>query len=192
MQQLNIIDLLEEVVASLSGNITVRMTSSYGSAEYETKPTITYIFGDAQYIKDQLDEYSKVTGVEKLPLIALFTPVKEKRGLVDIASEAKVSILIACSSRKEWNNEERKIISFENVLRPIYDAFMEALNRHPRIESNYDGSFPHVYSENYSYGKYGAYTASGEAVSEPIDAINLSDLQITIKQLNCIRDEKNS
>ena len=192
MQQPNIIDVLAGIVASLSCSTTVRMTSTYDGEEYETQPTITYIFGDAQYIKDQLDEYSKVTGVEKLPLIALFTPVKEKRGLAGIASEAKVSMLIACSSRKEWNNEERKVYSFENILRPIYDAFMDALKSSPQIEKNYDGSMSHVYSENYSYGKYGAYTASGEAVSEPIDAINLSDLQITIKQLNCIRDEKNS
>lgn len=149
------------------------------------KPTITYIFGDAQYIKDQLDEYSKVTGVEKLPLIALFTPVKENRGLKDITSESKVSILIACSSRKDWNNEERKVYSFENVLRPIYDAFMDALNKCPQIKKNYDGSMPHVYSENYSYGRYGAYTASGDAVSEPIDAINISELQITINQQIC-------
>ena len=192
MQQLNIIDLFQGIVASMSCNTTVRMTSSYGSAEYEMKPTITYLFGDAQYIKDQLDEYSKVTGVEKLPLIALFTPVKEKRGLVDIASEAKVSILIACSSRKEWNNEERKVCSFENILRPIYNAFMDALRQHPQVEKSYDGSMPHFYSENYSYGRYGAYTASGDAVSEPIDAINIRDLQITIKQQNCKRDEKNS
>lgn len=187
MQQLNIIDLLEEVVASLSGNITVRMTSSYNSSEYEMKPTITYIFGDAQYIKDQLDEYSKVTGVEKLPLIALFTPVKEKRGLVDVASEASVSMLIACGSRKEWNNIERKEFSFENILRPIYEAFMDALKKCPQIEKNYSNAFPHVYSENYSYGRYGAYTASGDAVSEPIDAINIRDLQISIKLQNCIR-----
>ena len=33
----------------------------------------------------------------------------------------------------------------------------------------------HSYSENYSYGRYGAYTDSGEAVSEPIDAINIAD-----------------
>lgn len=187
MQQLNIIDLLEEVVASLSGNITVRMTSSYGSAEYEMKPTITYIFGDAQYIKDQLDEYSKVTGVEKLPLIALFTPVKEKRGLPDVASEASVSMLIACSSRKEWNNVERKEYSFENILRPIYDAFFDALRQNKQIVQNYDYGFPHVYSENYSYGRYGAYTASGEAVSEPIDAINIRDLVLKIKLQNCRR-----
>lgn len=192
MQQPNIIDLLAGIVASLSGNTTVRMTSSYNGNEYEATPTITYIFGDAQYIKDQLDEYSKVTGVEKLPLIALFTPVKEKRGLADKASEAKVSLLIACSSRKEWNNEERKVYSFENILRPIYDAFMAALNSSPQIEKNYDGSMPHVYSENYSYGRYGAYTASGDAVSEPIDAINISDLQISINLLNCKRNENNS
>ena len=192
MQQPNIIDVIAGVVASLSEHTTVRMVSSLSSEVYEVMPVITYIFGDAQYIKDQLDEYSKVTGVEKLPLIALFTPVKEKRGLAGIASEAKVSMLIACSSRKEWNNEERKEYSFENILRPIYDALIDALKSCPRIEKDYDGSMPHVYSENYSYGKYGAYTASGDAVSEPIDAINISDLQITINQLNCLRDEKNS
>ena len=187
MQQPNIIDILGEIVASLSGNTTVRMTSSIDGQMYEVKPDITYMFGDSQYIKDQLDEYSKVSNVEKLPLVALFTPVKEKRGLADFASEAKVSLLIACSSRTEWNNDERKEYSFENVLRPIYDAFMAALKRDTRLWCNYDGSYPHVYSENYSYGKYGAYTASGEAVSEPIDAINISDLAISVKIINCKR-----
>jgi len=180
--QSNIIDTLAGIVGSLSGNTEVTM-----SHEGKSKPEITYMFGDAKYIKDQLDEYSKVTGVEKLPLIALFTPIKENRGLAEVVSEAKVSLLIACSSRKEWNNDERKEYSFENVLRPIYNAFMDALGQCPQIEKSYDGSMPHVYSENYSYGKYGAYTASGEAVSEPIDAINISDLQITIKRQNCIR-----
>lgn len=187
MQQLNIIDILADIVGNLSGNVTVKMTPSYGSVAYEVTPDITYIFGDAQYIKDMLDEYSKVTGVEKLPLIALFTPVKEKRGLPDVDSEASISLLIACSSRKEWNNVERKEYSFENILRPIYEAFMEALKTDSRLLSSYDGSIPHVYSENYSYGRYGAYTASGDAVSEPIDAIDIRDLQIIIKLQNCKR-----
>lgn len=179
---LNVIDILGGIVEAMSGNTEVVM-----SIEGKSKPEISYIFGDAQYIKDQLDEYSKVTGVEKLPLIALFTPVKEKRGLMDVACEAKVNILIACSSRQEWDNNERKEYSFENVLRPIYNAFMDAIRHCPQIEVNYDGSIPHVYSENYSYGRYGAYTASGDAVSEPIDAINISDLVIRIKTPNCNR-----
>lgn len=187
MQQPNIIDILEDIVKSLSGEVAVHMASVGGSTSYEVRPDISYMFGDAQYIKDQLDEYSKVTNVEKLPLIALFTPIREKRGVVNHASEAKVNILIACSSRKEWNNDERKEYSFENILRPIYEAFMDALRRCPSVEKNYDGSMPHVYSENYSYGRYGAYTVSGDAVSEPIDAINIRDLEIKIKLQNCKR-----
>ena len=183
MQQPNIIDILAGIVASLSCKTPVSMVSVHTGDVHETMPEITYIFGDAQYIKDELDKYSKVTSIEKLPLIALFTPVKEKRGLPDIATEAKVSLLIACSSRTEWNNDERKVYSFENILRPIYNAFMDALKNSPQILKNYDGSMPHVYSENYSYGRYGAYTATGEAVSEPIDAIDIRDLQITINQL---------
>ncbi len=182
-----ILDILSDVVESLSGNVKVLMTSSYTGESYEVTPDITYMFGDAQYIKDQLDEYSKVTNVEKLPLIALFTPVKEKRGLVEVASEASVSLLIACSSRTEWNNVERKEYSFENILRPIYDAFFDALKQNKQIVQNYDYGFLHVYSENYSYGKYGAYTASGEAVSEPIDAINIRDLVLKIKLQTCRR-----
>jgi hypothetical protein len=187
MQQPNIIDVLGEIVASLSGNTTVLMTSSINGQTYEVKPDITYMFGDAQYIKDQLDDYSKVTSVEKLPLIALYTPVREKRGLPDCASEAKVSLFIACSSRKEWNNDERKEYSFENVLRPIYEALIDALKRCRQIDNNYDGSVPHVYSENYSFGKYGAYTATGDAVSEPIDAIEIRDLVLKIKLQTCRR-----
>lgn len=187
MLQRNIIDILADIVGNLSENVTVSMQSSYENEVHEVNPEITYMFGDAQYIKDQLDEYSKVTNVEKLPLIALFTPVKEKRGLADYASEAKVSLIIACSSRTDWNNEERKEYSFENILRPIYDAFMAALNASTEIAKPYDGSRPHVYSENYSYGKYGAYTASGDAVSEPIDAINISDLEIKVNYLICKR-----
>ena len=185
--QPNIIAILRSIVAELSGNVPVSMMSSYSGEVVECEPTITYIFGDAQYIKDELDQYSKGTGVEKLPLVALFTPVKERRDLPDVASEAKVSLLIACSSRKEWTNEEREEYSFENILRPIYDALLASLKGDSRLSIDYDGHIPHNYSENYSYGKYGAYTSTGDEVSEPIDAINISDLQISVKYQSCKR-----
>ena len=40
MQQPNIIDLLAGIVASLSGNTTVRMASSYNGNEYEATESI--------------------------------------------------------------------------------------------------------------------------------------------------------
>ena len=118
---------------------------------------------------------------------------KEKRNQEDPVSHqfyttAKVSLLIACSSTKEWSNEQRKVYSFENVLRPIYKRLMEVLERDRRLDWGYGGKIPHEYSENYSYGRYGAYTdANGNAVSEPIDAINIVNLQVKVKIQNCIR-----
>lgn len=182
----NIIDIFKDIVSGISGRVTVKMPNAAGNL-VERTPTITFMFGNAQYIKDQLDEYSKVSDVAKLPLVALFTPIKEKRGLADCQSKSKVSLLIACSSCKEWNNDEREVKSFENILRPIYGAVMQSIKKDIRLEQPYDCSMEHEYSENYCYGRYGAYTASGDAVSEPIDAINISELQINVKHNFCKR-----
>ena len=49
----------------------------------------------------------------------------------------------------------------------------------------YTSIVPHEYSENYSYGRYGAYTESGEEVSEPIDAINIRSMELIVKNQSC-------
>ena len=148
-------------------------------------PRLNYIFGSSQYIKDILDEYSKSSAQSerKFPLVALFTPISEDRGDADYFSKAKVSLIIACSSCKEWSNEMRRTTSFKNILRPIYKRLLEVLYEDSRFDCDYDEKVKHSYSENYSYGRYGAYTDSGEAVSEPIDAINIRSMEIKINNL---------
>lgn len=96
-------------------------------------------------------------------------------------------VLIAHSSRRKWSNEERLVSSFQNVLRPIYDSFLKALMADGRFDFGYEEQIPHEYSENYSYGRYGAYTGTGEEVGEPIDAINISNLELKVKLPNCRR-----
>jgi hypothetical protein len=76
------------------------------------------------------------------------------------------------------------VYSFQNILRPIYKRFLEALLSDGRFDFAED-EVPHEYSENYSYGRYGAHTGTGDAVSEPIDAINISNLELIIKPQNC-------
>ena len=61
------------------------------------------------------------------PLVALFTPISEDRGDADYFSKAKVSLIIACSSCKEWSNEMRRTTSFKNILRPIYKRFIGSI-----------------------------------------------------------------
>lgn len=179
-----IIEIFKSVVDEVSRGLIIELTDCYGNSYEEKNPCIQYIFGNAQYIKDSLDVYSKSEGTTsiKLPLIALFCPINEIRG-TDNYTEAKINLLIACATTKEMTNEERLKTSFQKILRPIYEKLISVLKSDKRFEWGYNPKIKHEYSENYSYGKYGAYTESGDAVSEPIDAIDIRSLEIKIKKV---------
>lgn len=183
-----IIEIFKDVVKSTAKDCNITITH-YRSGESEEIqcPEINYTFGNSRYVKDKLDELSKTpTGNEKkFPLIALFCPFQEQRNSSDYFSKATVNVLIACSTSQQWDNEERLEYSFKNILRPIYKRLLEALKEDGRIDFGYDEVVRHSYSENYSYGKYGAHDGAGEAVSEPIDAINITNLELTITNQTC-------
>ena len=185
-----IVEILGEVVAGLKEDLTISVCDGVGHCTEIEKPEVNYIFGNDMYIKEQLDTMSKspksADRKPKFPLVALFTPVIEKRDSADYQMKANVNILIACSSLQEWSNEQRLTTSFVNILRPVYERLMSALKSDRRLNVAYDGVIPHTYSENYSYGRYGAYTQSGQPVSEPIDAINVGNLEIKIKNVKCV------
>lgn len=186
MTEPDIIDVFKEVVAKASEDLLIHYTDRKGKVVEIKNPKLNYIFGSGQYVKDQLDTYSKSGDTsDKFPLIALFCPVKETKDSKDYYSEAKVSLLIACSTNKDWSNEQRHVTSFKNILRPIYKRLLDVLLEDDRFNWGYKEIVRHNYLENYSYGRYGAYTESGEAVSEPIDAINISSMELTINNPNC-------
>lgn len=184
-----IIEILADVVKQTSAGCTITVMDGKGGFRAIQCPEINYTFGNAQYVKDRLDELSETAkGNEmKFPLIALFCPFNEQRNSPDCYTRAKVRVLIAHSSIQQWSNEQRLETSFRNVLRPIYSSFLEALKEDGRLDFGYDEQIAHEYSENYSYGRYGAYTGTGEQVSEPIDAINISNLELKVKLPNCRR-----
>lgn len=183
-----IIEILADVIGRIHTDCVLISTDLKGNREEIDCPEINYIFGNATYVKENLDDLSKSPygTSRKLPLIALFCPFNEQRNSVDYYSKAKVRILIACSTSRIWNNEQRLESSFKGILRPIYRKFLEELKNDGRFDFGYDGHVDHDYSENYSYGRYGAFTDKGEEVSEPIDAINISNLELIVKLPNCI------
>lgn len=185
-QSRDIIDILADVVAKTSSNCKIKYYDGTDFVEGAC-PAITYCFGNAQYLKDCLDVNSKtyITTLGKFPLIHLICPVNEQRNISGYHSKAKIRLIIACSTHQEYSNEERLAYSFRNVLRPIYRSFLEALKEDKRLSIAYDETIPHEYSENYSYGRYGALTPSGEEISEPIDAIVISNLELIVNLPNC-------
>lgn len=182
-----IIDIMESVVKATSAGCKIKRMGFDGNMEEIECPELSYVFGNSLYVKERLDELSKTVdgSSAKLPMIALFCPIIESREDPDCQASAKVRVLIAASSLQQWSNEERREYSFENVLRPIYNSFIEALIADDRLDFGYRDFVKHKYSENYSYGRYGALDSSGEAVSEPIDAINITDLELKINKKTC-------
>jgi hypothetical protein len=182
-----IIEIFNDVVKATADGCTIVVSSRNGETHEMECPEINYVFGNSQYVKDHLDELSKTPKGNdmKFPLIALFCPFEERRNNPEYFSKATVNVLIACPTSKEWSNEERLERSFRNILRPIYNRLLEALKEDGRIDFGYEEVIRHKYSENYSYGRYGAHTDTGEQVSEPIDAINISNLELTITNQTC-------
>ena len=105
MIDLDITELFEEIVKELPEGLEILYPNGKGGTKVVKSPRLNYIFGSSQYIKDILDEYSKSSAQSerKFPLVALFTPISEDRGDADYFSKAKVSLIIACSSCKEWS-----------------------------------------------------------------------------------------
>lgn len=183
----DITKIMEDIVARVHKGLNVVYTDYYEQPLEEHEPRINYVFGNTQYIKTYLDEMSKgqYGSPEKLPMIALLTPVVEDRSNPDYHAVVKVNVLISCQTNRDWSNEQRRDYSFAAVLRPIYTRFMEELKSDGRLDFGYNGAIRHSYSENYSYGKYGAFTTTGDEVSEPIDAIDIRNLELKIKHQNC-------
>lgn len=184
-----IVEIIGDVVKEMEKELSITIAVDVENDKFVSveNPPLNYIFGSARYIKEKLDKYSKVpvTSENKFPLVALFCPVTEKRDNPDYYSKVTVNIIIACSSTKNWSNERRLQASFINILRPIYNRLITVLLNDDRFDIKYENIIPHEYSENYSYGRYGAYTESGEEVSEPIDAINIRSMELIIKNKTC-------
>lgn len=185
-RSLEIIDVIGDAARNVTGKCLINIFDEYGERQIEC-PQINYVYGNSQYVKERLTELTQGNRSQefKFPLIALFVPLTEQRGTAEYHSKAKLRILIACSTDPRWNNEQRKHISFERILRPIYEQFLKNLLADPRVKRPYNGGLPHEYSENYSYGRYGAYDSTGEKLRDSIDAINITNLEIIIKNHNC-------
>lgn len=146
---------------------------------------VSYLFGDWSYISNQLTVWGKSpkTSPLKFPIICLYSPFTEERD----AEEARVSLefILMVNTEKDYTNEDRELISFDRVLRPIYRLFMDEIRGDRRFASDYRGVVPHQYTENYRYGRVGVLGPDGKPFRDFIDAIEIKNLELTIKKEKC-------
>ena len=146
---------------------------------------VSYLFGDWNYISNQLTVWGKSpkTSPLKFPIICLYSPFTEERDAEDV--RVSLEFIIMVNTEKNYSNEDRESISFDKVLRPIYRLFMDEIRGDRRFVSDYRGVVPHQYTENYRYGRVGVLGPDGKPFRDFIDAIEIKNLDLTIKNVKC-------
>lgn len=145
---------------------------------------VSFLFGDWDYIANQLVLWGTGSqACKRYPIVCLRSPYQEIRK--GTSREVTLDIAILVNTLKTYTNEQREDESFAKVLRPIYKLFMEELGSHKLIKSNYEGVLSHIYSENYRYGRLGLGGGDDNRFRDFVDAIEIKDLSLTIKNLKC-------
>lgn len=146
-----------------------------------------FVWGDSAYIREYLLTLKKSssTAPYRFPLIGLYSPFDEIRDSSKYKGRVNLNLILAVNTLPQYTNEQRLEVSFKQCLRPLYDDFMKVLSTCGRFDVPYNGIFSHSYTENYSFGKRGAIDADGKEIDEKIDAIEIKNLELTIKNVNC-------
>ena len=149
---------------------------------------VSYMFGDWDYVSDRLAEWGKSqkTSPLKFPIVCLYSPYTEDRTRAQ--HSVAVDLLIMVNTKRDYTNEEREEHSFRKVLRPIYEELVRQIEKASDLISAPYGvgrCVPHRYTENYRYGRNGVRGSDGKQFGDFIDAIEITDLRITLKNSRC-------
>jgi hypothetical protein len=144
-----------------------------------------YEFGHRLEIADLLlKKNNNQFKYNKYPLIALRLDVEEdiKAGLVDVS----LNIAILTATDKNYTAQQRYDNVIIPVLFPLYKAFMKALNQSSIFYwKDMSGDPPHKRIDRPYWGTQFMEGNEKNIFNDPIDAIEILNLQMTKKQYKC-------
>lgn len=122
-------------------------------------------------------------GLVKLPAFLDFHPIRQvvNNGQTTIY----YSLAIAASTNSKWLTEKRETQVFDRLLRPIYDEFIQQIDKCGYFRKDY-GAPPHTKYEVFTTGNNQGVIV--DRYGEHIDAIELHNLQLTLKNSLCSKD----
>lgn len=154
---------------------------------------LNYIFGDAAYIRGQI-ETNKAAGISaNFPLVGLYWTLNqdyEHNPTPDIAARVSLKFIIAVSSERGKGNEERLKEYYQEQLYVIMDAIIESMENDKRVlDFGYNGKASFRHNEGYELPDNGVVDNKNNEFSEIIDAVNVNNLIINIKEINCRNEQ---
>lgn len=149
---------------------------------------IHYEHGHPQEIIDTLILMSKNPTISalKYPLIALFQDYDEKQGeKVGVLSKIDFHLIIAIYSDKNWKAAERITKSFIPFLYLIYGHLMKSIAQSGYFVEGSVEQIKRTKTDRLYWGKTGLWGNEGNIFADCIDAIEITGLQLSVKNLIC-------
>lgn len=168
---ISIIDIFSDIITRVSDRLGYK---------------VNYLFGDSVYMRKALAEMDKASSTrsDRYPLIGLFTPFDEDKTDKLYYCQANLNFIIAVDTLKDYTNESRKEYSFDLVLNPVYELFIDEIRKDSHFDFGYDNIVPHISSDNYSYASRGVSSSDGVKFDR-IDAKDVINLKLKVKKENC-------
>lgn len=184
--QMNVKDMISNIVIATEETLGfdgVQCRVLHRLQEVDSKiKTIAFYAGSGKEIAEKLNikENSRTGAYEKYPAIVLITPFKQEGGKAGgYHSKATLKIGFITATNSDLMIEDRYTNSFDNILTPIYEAFLEAM-----VDSGYFAitsvrHIEHTKVINDQMGRNPFLNMEG-ITSDYLDAIEIPNMVLTV------------
>lgn len=160
--------------------VVVKVNTALSAANFGK--TVQYMYGHPLEIVGRLQELSNSVTLQtqKFPLVILFTDVTIDRSLIGFYGSVRLRMLVANITQPEYISEERTDKNFKPILHPIKEELIKQISIHGRFTFGDELKFKET--DMYFYG---SQINNKNIFNDYIDAIELKDIQVNIKNKIC-------
>lgn len=174
------------ILVDIFADIVNKVQTAWRLQTGDPTATVNYMYGPVEEIEANLIEIAQAeglnayTGPKKYPLIALFQDFPEDRpGPGGYYATVNIPIiLIATLSQPQIKAQERYNTTLKPILYPLYGLLLHEIGRSGKLSNTDPSEIPHRKFDRLYYGR----KTLGTGVSDYVDAIELQNIRLTVKQ----------
>ena len=170
------VDIIEDVVDAVRAGWTTRPSGLPAASPY-------YLYGHPREIVTKLLEIDRSNNLtlKKYPLFALIMDFEEDMGQDQkVPSSTSLRIVIAHSTRPDYDSVQRYDESFRPILYPLYDLFIEKLIASGYFVNVGDGLGGHTKIDRPFWGRSVDGNNAANIGNDHVDAIEIQNLQLDL------------
>ncbi len=169
--------MMEVYIEEEIGQVVAATNTALAAAGFPSE--VFYMYGHVKEVAQRLQQISESAAKTRYPLIILFTdiPIKKKLGWY---GDARLQVVIVTHAMENAHAPDRLENVFKPILEPIKMEFLNQLSTHPQFTR--PGELMYTQVRHYFWG---SQLNNANPLNDKLDAIELRDIEITIKNKFC-------